>query len=130
MARRASWDSSGVLAVPDPLHQCPDGQAAADVVTITETLSPNLDWLTFQFGTIQIGALTITVPAGLSSYQTQIDATSTLGVVVESRPRSNMKTGVVTWTLTGLDPTTLDIPSNPNLGLLPPDDATGRAKVR
>ncbi|MGA2699488.1 MAG: Ig-like domain repeat protein [Isosphaeraceae bacterium] len=106
----------------------PTATAAADVVTITETLSPNLDWSTFQLGTIQLGALTITVPAGLSSYQTQIDATATLGVIVDVSAALDLNTGVVTWTLTGLDPTTLDIPSNPSLGLLPPDDATGRGE--
>ncbi len=103
-------------------------EAAADIVTITETLSPNLDWSTFQLGTIQLGGLTITVPAGLSSYQTQLDETSTLGLILDVSAALDMKTGVVTWTLTGLDPTTLDISSNPNLGLLLPDDATGRGE--
>jgi hypothetical protein len=50
-----------------------------------------------------------------------VDATATLGVYVDISANFNMQTGVVTWVLTALDPTTLDLPSDPLLGLLPPD---------
>ena len=30
--------------------------AAAQAVTVTQTLDPNLDWTTFQLGDIQLGA--------------------------------------------------------------------------
>ena len=62
-------------------------------MTITETLLLNLDWSTLQLGTIQLGGLTITVPAGLSSYQTQIDATAKsgpLGAIVDASAALNI----------------------------------------
>ena len=38
------------------------------------------------------------------------------------------QTGLATWTFASLDPSTQDVPSNPLLGFLPPDDSTGRGE--
>ena len=37
----------------------------------------------------------------------------------------DLQTGLVTWTFTSLDPTTLDLPISPMEGFLPPDDENG-----
>jgi RHS repeat-associated protein len=95
--------------------------AAAAVVTVTERLDPGLDWTTFQLGTIGFGSFTVDVPAGLMSYATRVEATSTLGVYVDVAADFDPLTGLATWTLTALDPTTLDVPSDPTKGVLPPD---------
>ena len=50
---------------------------------------------------------------------------ATLGVLVDITAGINLTTGLVTWTFTSLDPTTLDVPANPLLGFLPPDNAAG-----
>jgi large repetitive protein len=54
----------------------------------------------------------VQIPRGLTTYSTQVDATATLGVLVEITAGINLQTGVVTWTFTSLDPST---------GFLPPD---------
>jgi len=46
----------------------------ADNVVVTEQLSPNLDWSTFQLGTIGFGSYVVNVPSGLTSYSTRVDA--------------------------------------------------------
>ena len=62
------------------------------------------------------------VPAGRTSYTTTIDATATLGLFVDVTAGINLSTGKVTWTFTSIDPTTLDLTSNPLAGFLPPDE--------
>ena len=42
--------------------------APAQVVEVTETLDPNLDWSTFQLGDFGFGGVEVLVPPGLSSY--------------------------------------------------------------
>ena len=96
-------------------------EVPADNVVVTEQLSPNLDWSTFQLGTIGFGSYVVNVPPGLTSYSTRVDATATLGVYVDIDASLNLSTGLLTVTFTSLDPTTLDTPANPLVGFLPPD---------
>jgi hypothetical protein len=63
----------------------------------------------------------VSVPSGHTSYSTGVDATATLRVFVDIDARLNQATGSFTVTFTSLDPTTLDTPSNPLVGFLPPD---------
>ncbi len=96
-------------------------EVPADNVVVTEQLSPNMDWSTFQLDTIGFGNYIVNVPPGLTSYSTRVDATATLGVYVDIDASLNLSTGLLTVTFTSLDPTTLDTPSNPLVGFLPPD---------
>ena len=96
-------------------------QVPADNVVVTEQLSPNVDWSTFQLGTIGFGSYVVNVPPGLTSYSTRVDATATLGVYVDIDASLNLSTGLLTVAFTSLDPNTLDTPANPLVGFLPPD---------
>ena len=103
----------------------PSAPAPAQVVEVTQQLDPDLDWSTFQLGDFGFGGQLYAVPAGLKSYQTRIDARSTTGVYVDVDAAFDEQTGVVTWTFTSIDPTTLDVPAgNPEEGFLPPDDTS------
>jgi RHS repeat-associated protein len=101
----------------------PTARGPAAQVVITEQLDPNLDWSTFQLGDFGFGSVIVPVPAGRSFYHTRLDERSTLGLFVDVTAGIDVSTGVVTWTFTALDPTTLDIPADPRVGFLPPDDA-------
>ena len=96
-------------------------QVPADNVTVTEQLSQDLNWTSFHFGTIGFGNYVVDVPPGLTSYSTRVDATATQGVYVDIDASLNLTTGLLTVTFTSLDPQTLDTPSNPLVGFLPPD---------
>ena len=50
--------------------------APAQTVVVTETLDSNLDPSTFQFGDMGFGNTIVSVPAGLTSYQTTVDLPS------------------------------------------------------
>jgi RHS repeat-associated protein len=93
--------------------------APAQVVTVTQQLSTNLDWSTFQLGNISFGSTTLTVPAGSQTYTITVSISSTLSVIVAAN--LDATTGVVTWTFTSIDPTTGDLPADPLSGFLPPD---------
>jgi streptogramin lyase len=99
----------------------PTATAPAQTVTVTDQLDPNLDWTTFQIGDLGFGNTTVSVPAGRTSFHSRVDATATLGVYVDINASLNLQTGLVTWTFTSLDPTTLDLPMDPLAGFLPPD---------
>jgi len=99
----------------------PTATAPAQTVVVTQQLSPSLDLDTFQLGDFGFGSTVVNVPAGRSSYSTQIDARATLGLFVDVTAGINLGTGLVTWTFTSIDPTTLDLTSNPLAGFLPPD---------
>lgn len=101
----------------------PDASAPAKIVTITQQLDANLDWTTFQLGTINFGSHTITVPTGLMSYNTTVSVSDTLNVNIVAN--FDEATGLLTYTFTSIDPTTGDIPSGALAGFLPPDDAAG-----
>jgi hypothetical protein len=96
-------------------------QVPADNVVISEQLTPNLNWSTFQLGTIGFGSYVVNLPPGLTSYSTRVNAVATLGVYVDIDANLNLSTGLLTVTFTSLDPTTLDTPANPLVGFLPPD---------
>ncbi len=104
----------------------PTASAAAATVRVTQNLSPNLDWDTFQLGPIDFGSFHVDVPAGLSSYRTRVDARVSLGVFVDVWAALDSTTGLATWILSALDPDTLDLPADPDLGLLQPEDGSGR----
>jgi RHS repeat-associated protein/uncharacterized repeat protein (TIGR01451 family) len=104
-----------------------DGGVAAQDVTVDEPLSPNLDWSTFQLGSFGFGPIDVTVPAGLTQYQTtvpyrNVDGTS-LNVAVDLN--FNVQTGLLTATFTSLGPITGQAPTGATDGFLPPDDRNG-----
>jgi hypothetical protein len=101
-----------------------DTATNAQTVTVTEQLDPSFDWSTFEFGDIGFGSYVISVPPGRSSFSTQIDATATLGVLVDMSASLNLQTGLVTWTFTAVDPKTLDLPIDPTQGVLPPNNSS------
>jgi RHS repeat-associated protein len=100
--------------------------APAQDVTITETLDPHLDWTTFELGPIGFGPMTVDVPAGLQSYQTQVMYHNQDGspLRVDITAALDLSTGVATWTFRSVDPSTGTFPTNPFAGFLPVDDAT------
>ncbi len=99
----------------------PTADLAAQVVTITEQLDPNLDWSTFQLGDFGFGSYRVDVPAGVTNYSTRIDARATVGLYVDVQASFDSVTGRASWTFTSIDPTTGDQTTDVLAGFLPPD---------
>ncbi len=104
-----------------------DGSVAAQDISVTEQLDANLDWSTFQLGSFGFGPVMVTVPAGLTQYQTVVAYQNTDGtpVQVEAALDFNVATGTLTATLTSVDPRTGQAPTGVFDGFLYPDDSQG-----
>ena len=103
-----------------------DGDAAAQDVTVTEQLDANLDWSTFQLGSFGFGAESVTIPAGLTQYQTTIAYQNTDGSALNVQVcfDFNEGTGLLSVTYTSLDPNTGEAPTGVYDGFLPPNDSS------
>ena len=55
---------------------------------------------------------------GKQTYHTRLDRASSMGVFVDVDANLNRANRTVTWTLSAIDPTTLDLPSDPFVGIL------------
>ncbi len=101
----------------------PDATASAVLVTVTDQLDDDLDWTTFELGEMQFGDHWISVPSGLTYYQTRIDLRPQgNNLLVDIEGRFNVETGLAEWTFTGIDPATGELSSDPLAGFLPPND--------
>ena len=100
----------------------PTAAAPAAQVVITDQLSANLDWSTFQLQQIYFNNVEIQVPAGLQDYTTQVYV-ATDPNPVDVTAAFNPDTGVVTWTMTSINPVTGQEVTDPLAGFLPPDNA-------
>ena len=117
-----NWVADGVQSY---LIRCENDKdkaaASAARVVITQQLDADLDWSTFRIGSMNMGGYYIDVPEGLSSYQARLDWRDTHGLYVDVDVHVDYDTGLVTWSFTGIDPLTGDIPTDINLGLLAPN---------
>jgi hypothetical protein len=95
--------------------------APAQYVRITQTLSTNLDLRTFRLGVMGFGTNLVDVSADRVFYQTQVNVTNDLGVVVDIVAGLDLAKGEITWEFTSLDPATGDLPWDPYIGFLPPN---------
>jgi RHS repeat-associated protein len=95
--------------------------APAQQVVITQQLDPDLDLSTFQLGDFGFGDLVVDVPEGRQVYNTRIDYRAERGVFVDVTAELDIPTRTATWTLTSIDPATLDLPFDVMTGFLPPN---------
>lgn len=70
---------AGTWAYMIDFENQPTANAAAQVVTVTQQLDPDLDWSTFEIGSFGFGPVTVIVPPGLTHYDTQIDYRNAVG---------------------------------------------------
>jgi RHS repeat-associated protein len=99
----------------------PSATAPAQIVEVTQTLDVALDLSTFQLTSFGFGDIVVDVPEGRANYFERVDASETLGVLVDFEAALNPDTRELTVTLTSLDPLTLDYPLDPFAGFLPPN---------
>jgi len=104
--------------------------APAQEVIVTHQLDSDLDWATFELGTVGFGDLNVNVPTGLQAYQTRVDYQNQDGspLLVDISIDLNRQTGIVTWALRSVDPVTGTLPDGVFDGLLPVNDETGRGE--
>src|SRR5262249_35816559 len=103
-----------------------DGSLAAQNVTVTQQFDANLDWSTFQLGSFGFGPVNVTVPAGLTQYQTTVGYQNTDGSSLNVRVSLdfNVQTGLLTVTFTPPAPAPGQAPPRVSDGFLPPNDSS------
>jgi hypothetical protein len=100
--------------------------APAQHVSISDFLSTNLDWNTFQLGEIGFGSQYVPIPPGSDYFETNFVITyNGVNIEVQIDAGIDYATGEVFADLYSLDPVT-QLPPAVNIGLLPPEDGTGR----
>ncbi len=105
-----------------------DAAAPAQQVRITDQLSTNLNWDTFEFTDFGFGDEIIAAPEGSQSFQAAVPITfgdSTFDVLITADFFS--LTGQVVVLFQSIDPAT-ELPPDVLLGFLPPEDGTGRGQ--
>jgi hypothetical protein len=96
--------------------------APAQSVTVTDQLDlAHLDVSTFSLGPMGFGAQQIVPPPGLSQFSTYVDLRPATNLLVRINASLNKGTGLVTWSLNSLDPSTGQPPADPTVGFLPPN---------
>jgi RHS repeat-associated protein/uncharacterized repeat protein (TIGR01451 family) len=100
--------------------------APAQQVNITDQLSTNYDWTTFNVSEFGFGDLVIPLPPGTQEFQTNMPF-SYLGTnfQVQIQIGINLTSGQVYANFQSIDPNT-SLPPPVNIGFLPPEDGTGR----
>ncbi len=116
--------SSALLPYTIRFENKADATAPAQQVTITHPLDADLDWRTFRLGSLGWGGLTFEVPNNTAFYNQRLDLRDQLGFFVDVVAGIDITKGEAFWTLTTIDPETGEIPINPLIGFLPPDNPT------
>ncbi|MBX3439916.1 MAG: hypothetical protein KF861_20670 [Planctomycetaceae bacterium] len=122
---RINFENLGPGTVPAPDNPA---TAPAQRVEITDQLSADLDWSTFEFSDAGFGDTFLSVPGGRQYYFTSTVMTyndQTFNVDVEFS--FNATTGKVRVVFQSVDPNT-SLPPDVLTGFLPPEDGTGRGK--
>ncbi len=105
----------------------PTATAPVQHVVVTDQLSSDLDWSTFQLTGLGFGSTAINVPANTQDYETTAPMTyNGETFVVEMIVNLNPSTGLLTIIFQSLEPGTDLPPANALTGFLPPEDGTGR----
>ncbi|MGH9396195.1 MAG: hypothetical protein ACRD18_05025 [Terriglobia bacterium] len=107
--------------------------APAQQVVVIKPLSTSLNLSTLSLSGITIpsgtSAPSIQVPipqdtfnpaAGLDEFVTNVDLRPTQNLLVNVDAKLDTNTNTITWTLTSIDPTTGQLPTNAGVGFLPP----------
>jgi RHS repeat-associated protein len=103
-----------------------DATAPAHSIRINDSLDENLDLNTFELKEIAFANQTILVPAGLNHYETMIELDN--GLVCQIDAHLDFETRELILEIKGLDPETGWLPEDIMLGILYPNNETGRGE--
>jgi len=98
--------------------------AAAQRVTITHTFDESVNPISFRLGDFGFGSYYFEVPEDVSYYDTRIDLSDSLGVMLDVIASINQELGQAFWVFESIDPSTGLAETLPaDLGFLPVNDS-------
>ncbi|MDB5348917.1 MAG: hypothetical protein JWN86_164 [Planctomycetota bacterium] len=120
--------SSGALAYQIRFENEADATAPARLITVTDTLDPHVDLNTFEFTEIEFANHIIAIPSGIDRYDASVPLITSTGanIMVEVHAGLDRITRTISLTLQAFDPLTGWYSEDPLVGLLYPNDDTGR----
>jgi hypothetical protein len=133
-AGAAGYGEQGFVGARHPalyhvaFENIPAATAPAAEIRITDQLDPSLDASSFRLRRIQFGDHRVDVPEGRSSIDTIVQLPPAPGQAPEDALLVQITGGIdvaqrkATWTLQALDPHTRQLPADPTLGFLPPNN--------
>jgi hypothetical protein len=127
-------DSNDLLSYSVYFENQPDATAPAHIIKVIDTLDNDLNLSTFELTEIAFADHLIIIPEGLNHYETTMNLSidnefvSQTDLVVEIEVSLDMNTRELTFTMIGLDPNTGWLPEHIMLGILYPNDQTGRGE--
>ena len=125
-------DADNLLAYKIRFENEPDATAPAHIIRITDTFDTNLDLSTFELAEIAFAGHTIVVPEGLNHYEAAENIVVDNEFVIAKELRVeidiwlDISSRELTLEMIGLDPNTGWLPEDIMLGILYPNDDTGR----
>lgn len=103
----------------------PNASSSVGEVRIVSQLDPNLDPRTFKLGDLQLGDIQVNIPDNRGAFDGEFDFTASKGFILRVSAGLDPISNTATWLLQAIDPETGELITNPDLGLLPPNDAAG-----
>ncbi|TRU20071.1 MAG: serine protease, partial [Microcystis aeruginosa Ma_SC_T_19800800_S464] len=102
--------------------------APAQEVFITQQLDADLDWRTFRVDDYGWSGAVYELEGNRAFHSTRIDLTETQGFYVDIAATIDTLTGIATWRISTVDPTTGEAPLDAQQGFLPTNDENGRGE--
>ncbi|MBP7497632.1 MAG: T9SS type A sorting domain-containing protein [Bacteroidales bacterium] len=96
--------------------------AAAHEIFISDTLDiTKYDIKNFGFSSVTIGDTTFTPLTGLNEFTQDLDMRPKMNIINRINARLDTTNAIINWEILALDPLTMDISEDPDLGVLPPN---------
>lgn len=103
--------------------------APAHEVFVTDTLDmKSFNVSSFRAGYIKIGETITQAPYNVKNHKWEVDLRPKRDIKVEVTVTLDSIKGIAKWYFKTIDPTTNDLPSDPDMGFLQPNDSTGRGQ--
>jgi hypothetical protein len=100
--------------------------APAQIVTVSDPLSTNFNWTTFELAEIGFGSNDIAIPPNSQFFATNVSMTyEGVEIIVQIQAGINLSNGEVYADFNSVDAAT-ELAPPVNVGFLPPEDGTGR----
>ncbi|MDB9444753.1 CARDB domain-containing protein [Anabaena sp. CS-542/02] len=106
-------------------ENAPTASAPAQEVLITQQLDADLDWRTFRVDDYGWSGSVYELEGNRAFHNTRIDLTASNSFYVDVFATIDTTTGIATWRISTIDPTTAEAPLDAQAGFLPINDENG-----
>ena len=118
--------ASGTKAYTIRFENDASAGAPAQRIVVTQQLDSDLDFRSFRLDDFGFNNQRFELDGRSAFLSQRLDLTAAHGYMVDVSAAVDVATGLVTWTLQTIDPKTGEAPLDATVGLLPPNDDTGR----